>query len=277
MTRIGYVGMDMLASAFVYLSARRDVDIRFLATGTAAQPAAGVTRHARLMNTPVLEDPDDDALVAAIAREGVDLVVVAAYHRKLPAARIAEAGARAVNVHPSLLPDGRGPTPMLHVAIDPARRAAAGVSLHKLTERLDAGDVLLSRAIAMADEDGYDALEARVFALAPALVGAFIDDADRLWSAATPQAAGAGSYWPRPDETAWTFDARGTVAEARAAQARFGGFGARINLAGGPHFYGRILSASTATHIFPIGGLLLIDGKVATVSLRDGLMRVALF
>lgn len=274
MRRIAYVGMDLLASAFVYLSSRRDVTLALLATGRDGHPADGIKRHARLLKVPVLEDPGDDALVAAVEAADADLIVVAAYHRRLPATRLTAGGRTAVNLHPSLLPEGRGPTPILQLAVDPSLRAAAGLTLHLLSDAFDAGPILLAETIEIADGDGYDAIDAKMFARAPEVLGAYLDDPE----AHPPRTQEGGSWWPKPPQSAWTLRAADAdIAEAEGLRRRFGAFGVRVELAGSGHFFGRIVAAARTPHMFPAGGLVLFDGKVATVALRDGLARIALF
>lgn len=270
--RVAFVGMDMLASAFVYLTARPDLEVALLVTGLEGSPSAGVKRHARLIGVETLEDPGDDALMAAVEVSGADLLVVAAYHRLLPAARLAAAGVTAVNLHPSLLPEGRGPAPMAHFALFPELRAAAGVTMHLLSEGFDEGPILARQPIELAPEDGYDAIEAKMFAVAPALVARLLDEGPALIAAAEQQRG--GSYWPRPDDALRTLKPGASVAEAQALARATGGYAAAIELVGGQRFNARILWAVRVAHSFPVGAMALFDGKKATITLADGLMCV---
>lgn len=275
MARVVFVGMDMLAGALARLSARADVTLALVATGAETHPCGGVRALAAARGVPILSDPDDDALVADVAAAGAQYLLTGAYHRKLPASRLAAGGVTALNLHPSLLPEGRGPTPVLHFALDPALRPHAGVTLHVMTDRFDAGPIVLRRPIALEAQDGYDDIEAKMFVAAAQVTDVFFDAPDAHLAAAQPQ--GDGSYWPRPGEQGWTLPAGATVAEARALRRRMGSFGARINLTGGAHFYGRLAVVAAAPHDFEPGALIMADARHATVALRDGLARVALF
>lgn len=275
MRRVAFVGMDMMAGALLRLAAREDVELALCVTGDDAHPCGGVRSIARACGAPVLSDPGDDALVGDVAAAGATYLVTAAYHRKLPAARLEAAGVVPLNLHPSLLPEGRGPTPVLHFALDPGRRAHAGLTLHRMTERFDAGPMVLQHPVPLTDSDGYDAIEAKMFIAAGDVVDAFFDAPDALLAAAAPQEG--GSYWRRPAESAWTAPVGASVADLEALRERMGAFGVRIDLAGGKHFYGRITAVTRVAHRYGPSALLLADGKTATVALRDGLLRAALF
>lgn len=273
--RVAYVGMDMLASAFVYLSAHPTAETALLVTGADNHPANAIKRHARICEVPVLETPSDETLLAAVREAGADTLICAAYHRKLPSQALADAGVLAVNLHPSLLPEGRGPAPMLRMAVDPAARAHAGVTMHLLTDAYDAGPILWRAAISVAPEDGYDAIEARILAKAPEAVAMLLQNRHELLAAASPQTE--GSWWPRAEDAERTINGSGTVAEAAVVAKKVGGYGALIALHGGPNFTARVLSLTETPHIFPHGSLVLLDGRIATVALRDGILRASLF
>lgn len=77
-----------------------------------------------------------------------DLVLAATYHRILPAALLDLPRLGAYNLHPSLLPAYRGPTPT-HWAIIRGE-TETGLTVHHLTPGIDAGDIVLQRRIPIA-------------------------------------------------------------------------------------------------------------------------------
>ena len=74
------------------------------------------------------------------------MLIVAGYPWKIPVSE----KIRQLNIHPAYLPIGRGSWPML-VAIQ--RGTDSGVTLHKLSEQFDAGDILLQEKIKIEQED----------------------------------------------------------------------------------------------------------------------------
>ncbi len=273
--KIAYVGMDLLGSGLVYLSARPDVEVALVVSGEPNHPCGGVRRHARVIGAPCLTAPDDETLLEGVRDAGCRLLICAAYHRRLPASALEAAGVAPLNVHPSLLPEGKGPSPIARFALSPEDRAAAGLSLHLMTDAYDDGPVALREPIALAPEDGYDAIEAKMFAAVPKLLARFLADVDGALAAAQKQEGGA--YWPRPSDAERTLKGDATVAEAREIARKVGGYGVRIELLGDMHFSARPLSITETAHNFPVGGLVLFDGKIATIALKDGILRVALF
>jgi methionyl-tRNA formyltransferase len=80
-----------------------------------------------------------------------DLIVVAAYGKILPSAILTLPPHGCINVHASLLPQYRGAAP-IQWAI--ARgESETGVTIMRISERMDTGDILLQKAIPITDTD----------------------------------------------------------------------------------------------------------------------------
>jgi methionyl-tRNA formyltransferase len=76
-----------------------------------------------------------------------DLIVSFHFDQIFRPGTLALAGEGGVNVHPSLLPDHRGPTPTIYaLAEEPPR---FGVTVHRLAAAIDAGDVLAQEAVSL--------------------------------------------------------------------------------------------------------------------------------
>ena len=87
------------------------------------------------------------AVVAEIARLRPDAIAVACFPGRLPAALLRLSPLGALNLHPSLLPRDRGPSPLFwafHRGAD-----ETGVTVHLMEETLDAGPILRQRAVAI--------------------------------------------------------------------------------------------------------------------------------
>src|ERR1700758_102673 len=77
-----------------------------------------------------------------------DLLVVAAYGRILPDPVLAAARIMPINVHASLLPRHRGASPVEGAILAGDRES--GVTIMRVTSKMDAGPILLARAIPIA-------------------------------------------------------------------------------------------------------------------------------
>jgi formyltetrahydrofolate-dependent phosphoribosylglycinamide formyltransferase len=108
--------------------------------------------------------PAHEAAIDGALREvGVEVIALAGYMRLLSDDFVARWRGRVVNIHPSLLPKYKG----LHThqrAID-AGDAAAGCSVHVVTEELDGGEVLGQAEVAIAPDDTAETLAERVLTL----------------------------------------------------------------------------------------------------------------
>ena len=136
--------------------------------GRMRAPAAKV--EAERLGIPVYQPqsfrhPDAVAELAAVEP---DLIVVAAYGRLLPRAVLDLPRHPVVNIHPSLLPRWRGPSPVAAAIL--AGDEQTGVSIMELVPEMDAGPVLAARPFPIAPDDTTGALEARLAAEGAALL-----------------------------------------------------------------------------------------------------------
>lgn len=80
-----------------------------------------------------------------------DLIVVVAYGKMLPNAILAFPRLGCINVHASLLPKYRGAAPIQWAIV--RGESQTGVTIMRISERMDAGDILLQRAVSINDND----------------------------------------------------------------------------------------------------------------------------
>lgn len=130
---------------------------------------AGGLDRARLagIETAVLDhrgwpsrDDYDRALVEELRARDVDVVCLAGFMRRIGPSFIDAFPGAIVNIHPSLLPSFPG----LHAQ----RQALAhgvkvsGVTVHLVTAELDAGPIIVQRAVPVLEDDTEDTLAARI-------------------------------------------------------------------------------------------------------------------
>ncbi|PTI07264.1 methionyl-tRNA formyltransferase [Staphylococcus xylosus] len=80
-----------------------------------------------------------------------DLIVTAAFGQILPESLLNAPKLGAINVHASLLPKYRGGAPIHQAIIDGQKET--GISIMYMVKKLDAGDIISQRAIAIEDQD----------------------------------------------------------------------------------------------------------------------------
>lgn len=129
----------------------------FLKDGSAAvhlivtnNPGAGVIQRAKGLGVPVFIFPENwmnegDKLALWLENNGIDLVVLAGYLKKIPAGLIAAYRDRILNIHPSLLPKfgGKGMYGLnVHKAVLEAGEKESGISIHLVNEKYDDGRII---------------------------------------------------------------------------------------------------------------------------------------
>lgn len=146
-----------------------------------------------------------------------DLFVSAGYYYRIPV----EEGLRMVNIHPSLLPDGRGAWPMPVMLLSGMKEG--GVTAHKLTEAFDQGDILLQERFPIEEQDTLEDVTRKIRRRLPAMIRRLTEDLDAVYQAAVPQTG--GSYWKCPLEEEYPISPRMTAEEADRILRAFYGFG----------------------------------------------------
>jgi methionyl-tRNA formyltransferase len=124
-----------------------------------------------------------------------DVLVVACFPRLVPRAVWSRARL-AVNVHPSLLPDNRGPAPLYWTFRLGQRRT--GVTVHLLADRADAGDILAQREVHIPDGMAEAELELQLARLGGELLVQVLRDFERDRLRPLPQDESRATSHPWP-------------------------------------------------------------------------------
>ncbi len=138
------------------------------------QPARRAGRGRSLKPTPVAEYAADTEVnlivpqelnadaVASIEATGADVYVVVAYGKFIPDALLQVPELGVVNVHPSLLPRHRGPSPVATAMLEGDE--CTGVSVMQLDSGMDTGPILAqSDPVPIGDDMRCDELTQRLF------------------------------------------------------------------------------------------------------------------
>jgi formyltetrahydrofolate-dependent phosphoribosylglycinamide formyltransferase len=104
----------------------------------------------------------ESAVTGALRSSGAEVIALAGYMRLLSDEFVATWRGRIVNIHPSLLPKYKGLD--THQRALDAGDAAAGCSVHIVTEELDGGEVLGQAKVPIEPDDDADTLAVRVLA-----------------------------------------------------------------------------------------------------------------
>ena len=121
------------------------------------------------------EDLRSRDVLRRLANTGADAFVVAAYGRILPPAALDVPRLGVINVHPSLLPKYRGPSPVQTAILDGV--SETGVTIMQLDEGMDTGMVLRSSGpVPLNGTERAGELMARLFSLGARMLPGVLTD-----------------------------------------------------------------------------------------------------
>jgi phosphoribosylglycinamide formyltransferase-1 len=155
---------------------------------------AGGLEIARRNDVPtlVLADPSDaSAWLDGLARNRIDLVVLAGYLKLVPAPVVHRYRGRMINIHPALLPAFGGPGMYglrVHEAVLALGASVSGATVHLVDEVYDRGPILAQARVPVLPGDTPATLAERVLAVE-----------HRLLPAVVLAAAAAGRPVPLPE------------------------------------------------------------------------------
>lgn len=134
------------------------------------RPKAYAIERARVAGVPVRVIPSRKALpraeheaqiVAALEEARVDLVVLAGFDRIMVGVLLDAFPGVVINIHPALLPAFAGTLHGQREAFDYGVKIA-GCTVHYVTLEVDAGPIILQRAVSVLENDTLDTLSARI-------------------------------------------------------------------------------------------------------------------
>ncbi len=146
------------------------------------------------LNIPVhFEKPHREDISAMIAR-GAEVFIAAGYLYKIPDTT----PAYGINVHPAFLPKGRGLMPLPFILLD--HPEAAGFTIHKLSDKLDGGDIIAQEKLPLSETESVETLSGRIAARAPELMSKIMKDLPKFWNAVKKQDESAATEFPPPSD-----------------------------------------------------------------------------
>jgi len=139
---------------------------------------------------------NDLRLVRRLCELTADILLVACFPFKLPRTLWQLERFACWNLHPSLLPKYRGPAPVFWQLCN--RESHTGVTLHEVSERLDAGRIVAQKSIPISISISASELEERLAECGVDLFLEALAHHRRGWLTAIPQDEVTASYFPHP-------------------------------------------------------------------------------
>lgn len=102
----------------------------------------------------------DEDIVSEIKNQKPDLIIVSAYGKILPKSLLEIPRFGIINTHPSALPKYRGASPIQNAILNGEKKTAT--TIMNITEKVDAGDILMQEEIEIGDYETYPELSKRL-------------------------------------------------------------------------------------------------------------------
>lgn len=116
----------------------------------------------------ILQKEKKDEIYKELKKISPDIIIVAAYSKILPENIINLPKYGSYNIHPSLLPKYRGPSPVQFAILSGDEKT--GVSIFKMNEKMDEGDIIAKKEISIFPQDTSFSLLDKIAALSLSLL-----------------------------------------------------------------------------------------------------------
>jgi methionyl-tRNA formyltransferase len=154
-----------------------------------------VKREALSLKIPLIEiESFRDEQAKQIGDLVPDLLVVVSFGLIIPKWFLDIPTIGAINIHPSLLPRYRGPSPIQWAVWNGEKET--GITFMKMNERMDAGDIIHQVTVPIAQEEDSEALSRRLSFEAGEILPSIIENVRSQDVQGMPQEDGKATYTP---------------------------------------------------------------------------------
>lgn len=133
-----------------------------------------------------------------------DLAVIAAYGKILTREELNTPKYGSINIHPSLLPKYRGPSPIQSAILNGDR--ISGITIIKMDVSIDHGPVIYQEELGLSDSDNFDTLSKKLFSRAAKILPGIIKDFVSGKTKPIPQNHSQATYCPLLTRESGYFD-----------------------------------------------------------------------
>ncbi|MBC3934798.1 formyl transferase [Undibacterium sp. CY7W] len=218
---------------------------------------------AALQGIPLQLSRIQPADLQSLAEAACEVLIVASYNYKIPDWRTYLP--YALNFHPSPLPVGRGPYPLIQAIL--RGHSAWAVSCHRIDASYDTGAVLDAEKFALDEYDTHETLHLKIQIASQVLAKRIAAGFRQLWREAHIQ--DEGEYWPMFSAEEQTLDCSGSVALIRRQLRAFGRLGCYTRFQG-QKIQVQQASAWPGDHNLPAGSLVHNAGNTLVLACADG-------
>lgn len=175
-TKIIFMGTSEFAKEILEAIVREKYQVLAIIT----QPDKKVGRKQEMKIGPVKEFGDiqkipifqpaklNEESIEKIKGLSPDLIIVAAYGKIIPKEILEAPRYKSINVHPSLLPEFRGPSPIQNAIL--AGKKETGITIMLMDEKMDHGDILVQAKVQIHPDENTEILSKKIIPLSAKLL-----------------------------------------------------------------------------------------------------------
>lgn len=190
--KIAYVGIDLLYGALECLKNNNCEILKIFTckTNNVTEFNTKIIEFAKTNEVPYTLERITIKDIEEMLDKGCDALICGAYYYRIPTNH----SLAMVNIHPSLLPMGRGSWPMPLIILNGHKQG--GVTLHKMVEAFDEGDIISQQSFEISKQETLQTYMDKVDERLSDMINDLISNFDNLYKNALPQ--GEGEYWEEP-------------------------------------------------------------------------------
>ncbi|MBR5154867.1 MAG: hypothetical protein IKW62_00075 [Clostridia bacterium] len=206
--KIAYIGIDLFYPALEKLKELgcEIIEIFTCEVDNVCEFNLKICDFAREYNIPLTKSRISREDIKRLLDKGCKAAICGGYYFKIPH----DTALPIVNIHPSLLPDGRGSWPMAQSIL--WRHKKSGVTIHKIAQGFDTGDILLQSEFLLDEDETHQTFMQKANLALSKMLPRLVEDFDRLYRMAISQPE--GMYWKAPTEEDYTITPQMSVEEA---------------------------------------------------------------
>jgi methionyl-tRNA formyltransferase len=261
--KIAYFGYNAFSSCLDLLISSGH-ELICIYTGENSVHTDRVIRYSKQNKIPLFFDKPNKKQMDALVLAGVELFLSAEYPWLIP---VPDQLTFAINIHPTMLPDGRGPTPLPLLLL--AYPQHAGITLHKMTNKFDEGEILLQQTIKIDDNESFDTLSAKLYVQIPQLLNKLLANLNHYYEHGTKQ--GKAVSWERLSQKDQTINWNRPTSKVLQQVRAFGSLGVYSELQGLRY----LITAAEGViceHNIKAGEIISIDEIRLVIASNDGLI-----
>jgi methionyl-tRNA formyltransferase len=266
--KIIYAGCNFFASVLDEILSNPDCELLYCLTDNDSNETKTIVKLCKLHDIPLHFGAWSEDLVETINTFGADLFISAAYPYLVPVEKIN--CKHCINIHPSLLPMGRGPNPLPNLVTQSPQ--FAGITIHTMTSKFDEGAIILQTPITIGANTNFDTLSMAMFIAAPKLIDEFLNTYPELISTAYTQQN--GKYWPCCPPEQRTINWGMGVDEVLHMHKKYGFTGVIFPFQNGLQIEATNIIGIHGSHNYPAGEVVMDGGKFIYVAVWDGIVRI---